>query len=249
MLFSILLAIAFIAISVSAYTGVDLSVATNLTDWQCLVKDHSVTYTIIRAYRNVGLVDSNSPNSLKTALSAGVKDLSIYMFPCMPTSPYSISHQVSCPSAEQQVLDTVNLMKENNIRIKRSLSDENDETDGSVVVNRIWLDIEDESPSLYYDADVTKNQAFIASIVAEIEKLKIPVGIYTTKTYWTNIMGNILGYGKYPLWYPRYDGVATLDFFAPFADWTEVKIKQTAGDSGFCGIKQVDTDYREVESI
>ena len=58
-------------------------------------------------------------------------------------------------------------------------------------------------------------------------------------------MGNIEGYGKYPLWYPRYDGVNSMDFFVPFADFTEVLIKQTGGDVGYCGITQVDSDYME----
>lgn len=48
-----------------------------------------------------------------------------------------------------------------------------------------------------------------------------------------------------PSRYPRYDGVDSMDFFSPFGGWTSVAIKQTAGDSGMCGISQVDTDYAE----
>jgi hypothetical protein len=36
-----------------------------------------------------------------------------------------------------------------------------------------------------------------------------------------------------------------MDFFSPFGGWTSVAIKQTAGDSGMCGISQVDTDFAE----
>ena len=235
-----------------AYTGVDLSVATTLADWQCLMSDHNVTYAIIRAYRSVGQVDSNCGNTIHSAAEAGVKDLGVYMFPCMPTSPYSQNNGIACASAEQQVLDTVKFLRENNVIVKRqpmSKPELEEYPKDGVVVNRVWLDIEDESPSKYYDADPVKNQEFIAQIVTQLESMHIPVGIYTTKTYWQNIMGNIEGYGKYPLWYPRYDDVASLEFFVPFADFMEVKIKQTAGDSGFCSISQVDTDYREVETI
>ncbi len=73
----------------------------------------------------------------------------------------------------------------------------------------------------------------------------IPMGIYTTKTYWNIIMGNNMNFGKYSLWYPRYDGVNSFEFFAPFAGWTTLSIKQTAGDAPWCGISQVDSDFIE----
>jgi hypothetical protein len=54
-----------------------------------------------------------------------------------------------------------------------------------------------------------------------------------------------LGRYVYPLWYPRYDGVNSMDFFSPFAGWDSVMIKQTGGDVGYCSISQVDSDYME----
>jgi formylmethanofuran dehydrogenase subunit D len=41
----------------------------------------------------------------------------------------------------------------------------------------------------------------------------------------------------------RYDGVDSMDFFVPFAGWTNATIKQTAGSTGLCGLDQVDLDY------
>jgi GH25 family lysozyme M1 (1,4-beta-N-acetylmuramidase) len=243
------LALVFVAFSSTyGYAGVDLSVATTLDDWNCLVNQHNTTYAIIRAYRNVGALDTNSPNTLRNAYAAGVKDLGVYMFPCVQGSPYSQSKGIVCPEPEKQVLDTVKYLRENGIVLDRNL---NKNTAGSdfLVANRLWLDIEDESPSKYYDPDPVKNQEFFARFVGQLEMLRIPVGIYTTKTYWQNVMGNILGYGKYPLWYSRYDGVDSFDFFVPFADFNECIMKQTAGDIGYCGISQVDPDYREVETI
>ncbi len=87
------------------------------------------------------------------------------------------------------------------------------------------------------------NQAFLENMVKSLESRGIQVGIYTTKTYWTNIMASNPSYGTYPLWYPRYDGIDSFDFFAPFAGWTQLLIKQTAGDAPLCGLSQVDTDY------
>lgn len=240
MFLTLFLLLAVFAVCSQARTGVDLSVATTVETWQCLMKENSVDYAIIRAYRNVGQIDSNAANTLKNAFNAGVKDLGAYMFPCMPTSPYAASKNITCASAKDQVLDTIHNLERNGIFVKRT-----GETvaQGPISVNRIWLDIEDESPATYYDSNPTANQQFIGEMVEAMTRLRIPIGIYTTKTYWQNIMGNIEGYSKYPLWYPRYDGVNTMDFFSPFAGWTEALIKQTGGDSGWCSISQVDPDY------
>lgn len=80
-------------------------------------------------------------------------------------------------------------------------------------------------------------------MVSELKFRRVPIGIYTTKTYWQNIMANVEGYSIYPLWYPRYDGVETMEFFAEFGGWKECFIKQTAGDANACNITQVDLDY------
>ena len=34
-----------------------------------------------------------------------------------------------------------------------------------------------------------------------------------------------------PLWMPRYDGVANMDFFVPFGNWTAPYMKQYSGGS------------------
>lgn len=121
--------------------------------------------------------------------------------------------------------------------------------------------------------DATVNQALVATIVEELVSRNISVGIYTTKTYWTNIMASNPNYGQFPLWYPRYDGVDSFDFFVPFSGlsakliinplclsytilhlikmlyyfsgWEKLAIKQTAGDAPICGISQIDLDYFE----
>ncbi len=72
----------------------------------------------------------------------------------------------------------------------------------STTVYRIWLDIEDETPSKYYDPDTAVNQNFISELASAVESSGVPLGIYTTKTYWQNIMNNTIGYSQYPLWYP-----------------------------------------------
>lgn len=237
--FTFVLVLSLFGFLAQARTGVDLSVATTVDTWNCLKSEHNVDYAIIRVYRSLGEVDTNSANTIKNVASAGIKDIGAYMFPCMPTASYNVGHNITCPSVEKQIQSTLDFLKSNNVVIQRDAA----QTADIVAVNRMWLDIEDEVPSKYYDADPVKNQAFMQEYIDTLTNLQIPIGIYTTKTYWQNIMGNIEGYSKYPLWYPRYDNVDSMDFFATFGGWTEVQIKQTAGDAPWCGISQVDTDY------
>ena len=56
-------------------------------------------------------------------------------------------------------------------------------------------------------------------------------------------MGGISDYSQYPIWYPRYDGVDSMDFFQPFSGWENVSVKQTGGDTFLCNIAQVDSDF------
>jgi len=223
--------------------GVDISVRTTSADWACLKSTKNIEYAIVRMFRNVGQIDSNGTTSLSLALEAGISDLGAYMFPCVTSSAYAISHNITCPSASEQVDMTLKALSAANVIFSSQKTQETPEN--AVVLNMMWLDIEDESPSKYFDATPSINTQLMAAMVAALETYKVPVGIYSTKTYWQNIMGNIEGYSKYPLWYPRYDNINSMDFFTPFAGWESVLIKQTAGDSYYCDITQVDTDYME----
>eukprot|EP01039_Chlorochromonas_danica_P000603 gene603-652_t len=241
-----------------SYNGVDLSVSTTIDDWKCLTREKNVSFTIIRLYRSVGAVDSNAPLTIRLADQVGLKDIGVYMFPCLSSSNYSLSHGIVCPSVKEQVQNSLDLLYHHGITFqgqppastssttRTSSSSSSSQSSAIIELNRWWLDIEDEVPSKYYDSNPLVNQNFISSIISELTMRKIPVGIYTTKTYWQNIMDNVMGYGsQYPLWYPRYDNVDSMEFFQPFADWTSCAIKQTAGDVGFCGISQVDSDYAQ----
>lgn len=241
----VLVAIAVLSIIAAVYgrAGVDLSVRTTSADWTCLKTTKNIDYAIVRMFRNLGQVDTNGTVSLSLAFDAGITDLGAYIFPCVTSSAYAVSRNITCPSASEQVDMTMKALSSSNIIFPGQNPINSQST--VVTLNRMWIDIEDESPSKYFDSSPSVNQKVIADMVAALEAYKVPVGIYSTKTYWQNIMGNIEGYSKYPLWYPRYDNVDSLDFFSPFAGWENVLIKQTAGDSFYCDISQVDTDYME----
>lgn len=244
MFFSAVVVVALLSALVQARFGVDLSVATDENAWSCLL-GQDISFAKVRAYRSSGKIDTNSAASLQNAQKAGFKDLDAYIFPCITTSPYSLANNITCDSPTQQLLETVQYLAQNQVYFHHRLE--------GVYLSRMWLDVEDENPSKYYDPNPTVNQLFFQEMTMAAEKMKLPMGIYTTKTYWSQIMNNTDVYSTknsdgsyvYPLWYPRYDGVNSMDFFEPFAGWESVQIKQTGGDVGYCGISQVDSNYME----
>lgn len=238
--------------------GVDVSIATTDTQWSCLRDTMNTSFGIIRIYRSIGEMDDNAVDSLYKAYNAGIRDLGVYLFPCIATSSYTILHNITCQSPTQQIIDTVQYLSSNNIFFYLNISDHQLYANKKAIfLNRLWLDIEDENPSKYYDRNTTINQNFIDELISVGKKMNIPIGIYTTRTYWTQIMNGTTNYSIhydddgssdyyiYPLWYPRYDHIDSMDFFTPFSGWDEALIKQTGGNVGYCGIGQIDADYKD----
>ena len=236
--------LSFFSLCLSSRYGIDSSVLLSTENFLCLINEKNISYIKMRIYRSIGDIDSNCVSSIHSAYLSGITDIDVYIFPCISSSSYSISHNITCETPTNQLLRSIQYLEENGIQISYK-NKVNQLKDNLPTVSRIWFDIEDEDPSKYFDSNPTINQQVLEEFTQAGEKEQINLGIYTTKTYWNNIMGNIEGYGKYPLWYPRYDGVNSMDFFVPFADFTEVLIKQTGGDVGYCGITQVDSDYME----
>lgn len=209
-------------------------------------------------------VDTNAPASVHSAHRANFRRFSGYVFPCIASSPFALSREdVVCPSAKQQLTDTLDFLAEHDITVARSgdISEDTSrvssgEGEGQEAaarrptIQRLYLDIEDEAPSLYFDPDPAVNAQFVSEFVAAAVALRVPLGFYTTSSYWSNIMADSEQYSEpaYPLWYPRWDAVNSMDFFSPFGGWGAVQVKQTAGDVALCGISQVDLDYMEEEA-
>lgn len=247
----LLIALSCLLVTCSSISGFDLSVASDEETWRCMYKTvNDDMFAIIRAYRNIGVVDENAAASIKAAWGHSQRDLGIYMFPCIQDSAYSVANNITCQSAVDQVKDTVSSLKEEGIAISGCVECQPDRRTSKASVLSVWVDIEDEVPSKYYSSDPMVNQKFMNDLVTQLESMGIKVGIYTTKTYWQNIMDNVEGYGaNHNLWYPHYDDISSFDFFEPFADWTKesLKIKQIAPDIGICGLSQIDRNYAETD--
>jgi len=102
----------------------------------------------------------------------------------------------------------------------------------------IWFDVEQESP---YWSTQSANQKFFNDVVNTFHGLGASVGIYTSKSQWTEIMGtSFKGGANLPLWYSHYDNVASFADFSrsaigAYGGWTQPAIKQYQGDQSACG--------------
>ena len=80
--------------------------------WQC-IKTHGVDFLTARAYRSFGSVDPNVITNIKNARAAGIKEVDVYIFPC-----------VSCANPRKQVTDTLANLKD-------------------VEFDKLWIDVEE----------------------------------------------------------------------------------------------------------
>jgi len=102
----------------------------------------------------------------------------------------------------------------------------------------VWVDVEQESP---YWSTQSANQQFFTDVVHTLQSLGATVGVYTSKSQWTEIMGSSFqGGANLPLWYSHYDNTAAFSDFTrsaigPFGGWSTPAMKQYQGDQSACG--------------
>ena len=105
-----------------------------------------------------------------------------------------------------------------------------------IYIDTLYIDVEDDNPTRYYDSNAAANINYIADFSNHAwDKYGIRVGIYTTKREWGQIMGPVVGttnanpFRKLPLWTPRYDARYNFDFYSEFAGWSHPYMKQLKG--------------------
>ena len=69
--------------SLSGEEGVDLFELTSIDKFKCLKENLSVKFVIVRASRSNGYFDSNAVANIKNAWAAGIREVDIYIFPCV----------------------------------------------------------------------------------------------------------------------------------------------------------------------
>ena len=119
------------------------------------------------------------------------------------------------PSAYQQMEDTVNALK-------------------NVEYGMLWLDIEGTQ---YWHSDQSQNVNFIQGLVDAGNALNVTLGMYTSKSQWSQLCGTSSQFSYLPLWYPHYENPAnpTYSDFVSFGGWKSPSIKQYQGTTSLCG--------------
>jgi hypothetical protein len=150
-------------------------------------------------------------------VSAGFSYVDLYAFLC-----------VGCQggaSGQQQATNTVQFISSQGLQTNQY---------------NLWVDIESCS-GCWSDANTNAN--FMYDLINELQNQGVSVGVYTSASQWSQIMGSWDGLSSFPLWYPHYDHNPSFSDFRPFAGWTQPTMKQYAGDTSFCGASDVDLDY------
>jgi len=196
--------------------GVDVSVAVSSTSWTCL-KSNGMSFMVARAWKSYGAFDSNAPNNLKNARSAGISYTDVYMFPCR----------------SQSATTQVNSM----------LSGLSGSSYGMVWIDVE----ENPSSGCGWGTDYTSNCNYVASIASALKAKGVSVGIYSSQYEWELVMGSrgaCTSLKSYPLWYAHYDNNPSMSDFTNygFGGWTKANIKQYAGDKTLCSVG-VDLNY------
>lgn len=70
----------------------------------------------------------------------------------------------------------------------------------------------------------------------------ISLGIYSSASQWSPIMGGSTKFSSLPLWYAHYDSNPSFSDFSPFGGWSKPAIKQYAGTTSICSAS-IDKNY------
>ena len=190
---------ALLSVVQSAQHGVDISTAVTESNFACM-KTKGYTYVIVRAYRSSGSVDTNAVPNIQAASAAGLSPIGAYMFPCY-----------SCGNPAQQMTDTITALTSSGVTLLRTedwnptnrtlleeqRTRERQATSTSLIVNKIWLDIEGTS---YWSSNTEDNVDFITTLISTAKASGVALGMYTSESQWQPITGDSSCCSSLPLW-------------------------------------------------
>ena len=206
-----------IAVSVGTtamLAGVDVAVAVNASQWQCLAKA-GVQWSVARGWHSYGAMDQQCESNLKGAAAAGIKQRDVYLFPCRG-KPASEQVATMLRSLDPSTFHRVWLDVEENPSPGCSWSDPHEED----------------------------NCAFVTALALAVQSTAgVPLGVYSNHHDWNRTVGDhcILPGELPPLWYAHYDrDPSTCTDFLPFGGWSRPFAKQYSDHSASldkaCGI-------------
>lgn len=182
---------------------------------------------------------SSQPSSKPSRQPTGVPSGQPSSVPTNPTSlPTSTpSMNMSAPTMNPTTFFPTSAPTATPTEVRPTSQPTNAPGQETLQIRRLFLMVEDESPPRYYDADQTVNIQYFNDLYGYAYQYGIQLGVFTTLRYWTEIMTTDTGYSvnvsrdSLPLWTPRYDSTASMDFFVPFGGWDKPYMKQYKGGS------------------
>mmetsp|Transcript_34407 Transcript_34407/g.52688 ORF Transcript_34407/g.52688 Transcript_34407/m.52688 type:complete len:199 (-) Transcript_34407:42-638(-) len=170
-------------------------------------------FFIARIYRSLGKVDNIGISNYMTAISAGIQNVHVYIFP-----------DTKRDDPSKQMMDAMNALTI---------------ASGGLIPQgtHVWLDIE----TLQWSSNKEDNQNFIKGLMSYMPAIPqgVTLGIYSSHYNWDQIVGLDWTYPAdqgLPLWYAHYDNTPNFEDFKAFGGWETPLIKQFSGTSTVAGL-------------
>jgi len=132
--------------------------------------------------------------------------------------------------------DTINYLANNNVHFAKkgeSIEAGSNSTKVGAKYGMIWLDIEGTQ---YWSSNAQSNINFLQGMVDEGNKRGVAMGIYSSSSQWSPIMGGTSQFKNLPLWYAHYENTPNPSFsdFKSFGGWSKPNVKQYVGTTSIC---------------
>lgn len=257
--------------------GLDLSIYLPTSSWSSTISTAftgvavNSSFLVIHGYFYNNTVNGPGLQSIQSAWAAGCRDISVYFFPCIPTSPYATGNSITCGTPQAQLNKFLTSLTNSGIHFQRTNQSSSSLNPSYVYLKTLFINVEDTAPNFYFSQHHHENMQYLLTFIKYAQSKGIEIGFYTTPLDWKIVMTNALPvthftdirhyvyplnesyyipynpFSKFKLWVPRYDKVNSMSFFTSFANWTTVFMKQTSGstsDFRRIGSSRLGTNYR-----
>jgi hypothetical protein len=272
----LLLCISFLSVSLSKL-GLDLSIYIPTTGWSSTISTAlpgstvNTTFLAVHGYFYNNTVNGPGIQTIQTAWYAGIRDISVYFFPCIGTSQYAVSTNLFCDTPKKQLDKLLTSLQRSNIFFRRTNESSTSSSHNHIVLQTLYINIEDTAPNFYFSQYHYENFQYMKTFVKYAQSKNIEIGFYTTFLDWKIVMTDALPiqyftdireyvyyvnhshflnhnpFSGFKLWVPRYDKINSMSFYTKFGNWSEAYMKQTSGgttDFRRIGSSRVGTNYK-----
>lgn len=189
-------------------SGIDLSASISSQKWidNIGITQFADAFAILHGVFHNNTINTPIVQTIQSGWSVGVRDISLYIYPCIQTSPYAINNQISCGTAKQQIDRLISFLYIRGIEFRSYnwsaydvVYDRNIPTwntsakNTNITLQTLYINVEDNAPNYYFSYNHYENVEVLNEMRLYAEQHKgIEVGIYTTPTDWNNIMTDYL---------------------------------------------------------